>query len=857
MATLLALSAGASLGQKASPVAPPPSITVAQTSAIVASPTTLSALQKRSIRTTYAWFDRDAPILEGVIVPQTIFVETIGVKERSGYLNVQVKSRPQMITELTREYALRQIAHRDQTSTAANIHRAGGIGGVEGAFESTLARADQRIIEARARLAPALREGYRDVDMYSIRIPDGLSAELAAQALMDTGDYEFASMDWRCFPADTVPNDPLIASQWHHTSDRIDSYGAWDFTQGNTGTIIGVCDSGVDLDHPDLAAALVPGYNAVDNLAQVDGGNVNDDLVGHGSRVAGSAAAIGNNATGVSGVGWNFGIMPIKVSNSPDGSALLSNILEGARWASDHGAYASNCSFAGAEDSSVRSTGGHLRVLGHLLVFAAGNDSVPNQVNDWAKVTIVGASDQADNLASFSNTGIGIDCIAPGVNIRTTNRIGGYAFATGTSFSTPIVSGALMLVHDANPALSADEVEFILLNSSDDKQAIGQDDESGWGRINLGQAINDAIFGPSITSLPFEDPFADPTLSTDWRNPVGDVIVSQDGLNEPSAPNAMNLDDADSIETIPMRASILAGGPGEIHFSTEHRGVEDSESLTIDYFSVLNTWITLATISSDGIDQENFTLHRLLVPPFAMHDQFKLRFTANGSDTSDDWYIDDVGVEAFTSNSLPWEDGFEDGITLTLDWAASTATASTEAINEPDGSMSALLNNQDSMTSAEVDVSQSLEALYYRFYTEHRGVELAETLFVEYKTLQGVWKPLLTIESDGVDQDNFELTQVLFPAEAYGGTTALRLSAQGDQSDDAWFIDRVAITSEMIVEQGCPGDLNNDGVVDFFDVSAFLSAFATQDPIADFSSDGIFDFFDVSAFLGAFAQGCP
>src|SRR5690606_27735548 len=128
---------------------------------------------------------------------------------------------------------------------------------------------------------------------------------------------------------------------------------AWDFTQGSSSTIIGVCDSGVDLDHPDLAGSLVPGYNAVNNLAQVDGGGVNDDLVGHGSLVAGAAAAIGNNGTGVSGVGWNFGIMPIKVSNNSSGTALLSEILEGARWASDNGAYTSNCSFGGAEDSAT------------------------------------------------------------------------------------------------------------------------------------------------------------------------------------------------------------------------------------------------------------------------------------------------------------------------------------------------------------------------------------------------------------------------------------------------------------------------------------------------------------------------
>ena len=126
----------------------------------------------------------------------------------------------------------------------------------------------------------------------------------------------------------------------------------------------------------------------MDNLAEVDGGIVNDTLVGHGTLVAGSAAAIGNNGTGISGIGWNFGIMPIKVTNNNSGTAALSEILEGARWASDNGAYAANCSFGGAEDVATASTGGHIRLEGHLLVFAAGNDGLANQTRDWEDVTI-------------------------------------------------------------------------------------------------------------------------------------------------------------------------------------------------------------------------------------------------------------------------------------------------------------------------------------------------------------------------------------------------------------------------------------------------------------------------------------
>ena len=843
------LASGTSAAQPKVPVR-----SISQSNSIAVShPVTLSSAQRRSVASAYRWLDRDSAILNSIITPTTIFVESPGIKERSDYLNVKVKDRAQMISQLARESSFVPVdAPSSQTRAAAN-----SIENAQASFEAHVQRADERIVEARDRLAPSLREAYMDIDMHSVKLPNGVSAEVAAEMLMQTGDYEFVSIDWICYPLDTTPNDSLFNQQWYHPSSRIDTVSAWDFTQGSSMTIIGVCDSGVDLDHPDLAGALVPGYNAVDNLAQIDGGGVNDDLVGHGSLVAGAAAAIGNNGTGVTGIGWNFGIMPIKVSNIASGTAFLSEILEGARWASDNGAYTSNCSFGGAEDSATQSSGGHIRLEGHLLVFAAGNDGLANQTNDWSKVTIVGASTQADNWATWSHTGIGIDCIAPGSSIRSTNRTGGYTYTTGTSFSSPITAGALMLVHDANPSLTADEVEYILLNACDDKQAIGQDNQTGWGRINVGRAVQDAIFGPSTTNLPFEDLFADAALSSQWRNPIGDVIVSENGVNEPSGIYSMNLDDADSIETIAMRTSFLAGNPAEIRFSSQHRGVESGETLKVEYLNLLSSWVILDTITSDGIDQTNFSLHRYLLPVLGVHEGFKLRLSVQGSDTSDDWYIDDVAVFEFENNSVPWSDSFESGIILSLDWASSSATPTTDASNEPDGTMSALLNSTDTMTSADVDTTTAMSAIYVHFYTQHNGVESGESLSAEYRTQLGVWKPLTTIVSDGINQSNFALNQIALPFDAYGGTTALRFTANGNESNDAWYLDEVAITTELVDEQTCAADLTDDGVLNFFDVSAFLGAFGTQNPIADFTNDGVYNFFDVSAFLSAFSAGCP
>src|SRR5207237_949281 len=152
--------------------------------------------------------------------------------------------------------------------------------------------------------------------------------------LMGTSAYQYVEPDWICYPQLT-PNDPFFGSQWHHAT--IHSEKAWDVLTGSSSITIAITDTGVDHTHPDLMALLVPGYNAVDNLAETSGGQTND-VNGHGTHVAGDAAAAGNNGIGVSGVGWNFRIMPIRVSNVSGGGSSSSALSAGARWAADHGA---------------------------------------------------------------------------------------------------------------------------------------------------------------------------------------------------------------------------------------------------------------------------------------------------------------------------------------------------------------------------------------------------------------------------------------------------------------------------------------------------------------------------------------
>jgi subtilisin family serine protease len=269
--------------------------------------------------------------------------------------------------------------------------------------------------------------------------------------------------------------------QWHHQT--LQSTLAWDITTGDPSVIIAIVDGGVELDHPDLAGALVPGYNAEDRIAQQDGGEV-DDVDGHGTLVAGLAGAIGNNGTHVVGIGWDFSIMPVRYYNTP-GGGYLHNVLDGARWAVDHGAKCINVSQTGVEYETVQTTGEYIKSQGGLLFWAAGNDGRDLSWFDWGDVIVVGGTDQEDNRTSCSAFGLAVDVFAPGIDILSTGIPGALAISgCGTSASTPMAAGVSALVWTVEPLLTPDQVAAHLFSGCVDLGPPGNDVTWGWGRIN-------------------------------------------------------------------------------------------------------------------------------------------------------------------------------------------------------------------------------------------------------------------------------------------------------------------------------------------------------------------------------------
>lgn len=806
-----------------------------------------SASQPATSRTAFAWLSRDAALLGGTVSVTASFNEIPGVQERQGRLVAKVRDRNDMAMQIVREARLEQ-------ATAMPVRGVAVLDQTD--FADLWAQADTRMAEARARLAPSLIEAHDDVDVHAFRLPEGWTEEQAEALLMATGDYEYVEPDWLVYPLATTPNDPLFGNQWHHRAQNMNSVGAWDFVTGGSDIIVAVCDTGVRLSHTDLAASLVPGFNATTNLAQVSGGVVDDLSNGHGTLVAGCMAARGNNGTGIAGIGWGFSIMPVRVSDRSDGTASLSDILQGARWASDNGAFAVNCSYGGSNSSQTNTTGNQIRAEGHLLVFASGNDGVQDQNSDWANVTIVGASNTANAVASFSNYGIGVDVIAPGSNIYSTTRTGGYGNATGTSFSSPLTAASMALVKAANSDLTADQVEQIIFDTALDVGAAGEDINSGHGMVRVGEAVEAALDGPARVDLPFLQDFATGTLPNLWRDAVGTIEVNQNAAGLPAGDYAMNLDATDQIASVKLRALFIGFDTGEISFDVQHQGVEAGESLLVEYVDIVSGWQPLTIVTSDGVNSTGFERVRVAMPLFAKHDDLAIRFTAQGSDGTDDWHIDNVAARLFEGNSVPWSTGFENGIDTSFDWLSSSASLTTEAAAE--GSNAARLANAGTMTSRPIDFTTASGAVYLRLRTRDAGIEAGESLTIEYSDIVGAWQTLTTIASDGADSGDFDLHQISLPFAAFGPAMAVRITSNANAADDVWYIDDVAVTPEFVVDEpDCPADLDGNGSLNFFDISAFLGLFNAQDPAADLDNTGTWNFFDISAYLGQFNAGCP
>ncbi|MCX5794482.1 MAG: S8 family serine peptidase [Elusimicrobia bacterium] len=323
---------------------------------------------------------------------------------------------------------------------------------------------------------------------------------------------------------DLTSNDPLAPQQY--SLSQMDAFGAWEFEVGTSNNVtIAVLDSGVDDSHPDFAGKIDTANRkdfcppAQPGCSGVCGAAFSDDF-GHGTRVAGVAAASGNNGLGIAGISWGARILPIKVIDNTgcsDDATLVAALNYVAGLEPGLGKAVINMSLGGVEspcNAALITAVDNALAKDVVVVAAAGNydflDNPGKVVECPAKIPGViaaGATDSSNNIAVFSAVGPEMatnGVVAPGVDILSTMIGGGYGTESGTSFSAPNVSGVAALVRAAKPAKTPTDVFNIIRGSAD---SIGvasagagaglrpAGSSSGAGRVNAFRAMRLAVNG--------------------------------------------------------------------------------------------------------------------------------------------------------------------------------------------------------------------------------------------------------------------------------------------------------------------------------------------------------------------------
>jgi thermitase len=416
--------------------------------------------------------------------------------------------------------------------------------------DSGLTAAEQRDIRADA--------GVRRVD--TLRLPrtevvvaPAGEASQAVRELNQDPDVVYAEVDHKVHAFD----DPLFGWQWalKNTGQQTPDYGqnqfvtgtvdadmdvpeAWAKGMGN-GQMVAVVDSGVQLDHPDLAPNLAPGYDWVDR------DNTPNDANGHGTHVAGIISAH-DDEIGTVGVAPGAFILPLRVLGA-DGSGNTSDVAEAFDFAGDQGVRIVNASL-GSSQSSIAE---HDAIEAHpdtLYVVAAGNDHAdvdthpeyPCAYQDLDNIICVGASDDNDQPAPFSNYGANtVDIFAPGDRIVSTYLMGGYAVGGGTSQAAPHVAGEAALILSRNPGVDRPTLQARILSTGDEKPGVLDTISVSGARANASTALDQTVadkdndhVNDAIDNCP-SMPNNDQTNVCPTQTAVDNADSDNDGVKDP------------------------------------------------------------------------------------------------------------------------------------------------------------------------------------------------------------------------------------------------------------------------------------------------------------------------------------
>lgn len=329
-----------------------------------------------------------------------------------------------------------------------------------------------------------------------INVPPG-QEEAYRQQLLANPMVTFAEPNYYVTAQYEPLSEPRWINQWG--PQAVGALPAWDLTTGDADVIIAIVDSGIDLNHPEFAGRLLPGYDFVDK------DTIPQDTCGHGTHVAGIAAATGNNGIGIAGMDWRARILPVRVLGSACGGTFA-DVAAGIVWATDQGADIINLSLGSGSPSTLLENSTYYAYShGAAVIAASGNDPGPIVYParyDW--VLAVGAVDITYTRLSGSASGPELDLMAPGVDILSTLPVSGnfwyrsnrglpnqYGYLDGSSMAAAHASGAAALLLAYNPGAfdHPRKLYDAFTSTAVDLGAVGFDPDYGWGMLDLPEAM--------------------------------------------------------------------------------------------------------------------------------------------------------------------------------------------------------------------------------------------------------------------------------------------------------------------------------------------------------------------------------
>ncbi|MEE4312618.1 MAG: S8 family peptidase [candidate division KSB1 bacterium] len=367
--------------------------------------------------------------------------------------------------------------------------------------------------------------------IYRLQLPDHADVMKVCGMLNGLSDVTYAEPDY-LLPVEAVPNDPYFNIQYHLTQIR--AAEAWDVVKGDSTVIIGIIDTGVDWDHPDLANAIwqnadeklngedtdnngyaddVRGWDFLESHAfdyppaygedGIEADNDPMDFDGHGTHVAGIAAAVTDNAEGVASVSWNCSIMPLRAGyKATDGYGyiVMSAAAEAFVYAADNGAHVVNLSTSAS--NTIVDAARYAFDSGLVIVKSAGNDNrnTPDLLETQPYCLNVAAVDRFDQKTWYSDYGKWVSLSAPGERSYTT-VIDKYGSVQGTSYCSPQAAGVAALIRTQHPDWSAADIIFQIMGTADNinQQNPNYSGLLGSGRINAIRAVTESVIpAPNI-----------------------------------------------------------------------------------------------------------------------------------------------------------------------------------------------------------------------------------------------------------------------------------------------------------------------------------------------------------------------